>query len=85
MAFDFSTDPEFEKKGYRLPEIRTEIWQGWIYVTLNTEAPSVAEIEPGVAALAQIGGPYGDAAKRDEHLQHLEGFAMRLAVDVNRA
>ncbi len=46
-------DPEFEKKGYRLPEIRTEIWQGWIYVTLNPEAPSVAELlrelEPEVA------------------------------------
>ena len=37
-------DPEFDKKGYRLPEIRTEIWQGWIYVTLNNEAPSVAVI-----------------------------------------
>ena len=37
-------DPEFEKKGYRLPEIRTEIWEGWIYVTLNDEAPPVAEL-----------------------------------------
>jgi phenylpropionate dioxygenase-like ring-hydroxylating dioxygenase large terminal subunit len=37
-------DPEFGKKGYRLPEIRTELWQGWIYVTLNNEAPSVAEL-----------------------------------------
>ena len=46
-------DPEFDKKGYRLPEIRSEIWQGWIYVTLNAAAPSVAsllaELEPGVA------------------------------------
>jgi phenylpropionate dioxygenase-like ring-hydroxylating dioxygenase large terminal subunit len=46
-------DPEFDKKGYRLPEIRTEIWQGWIYVTLNNEAPAVAlllqELEPEVA------------------------------------
>ena len=46
-------DPEFEKKGYRLPEIRTEIWEGWIYVTLNDEAPPVAELlrelEPEVA------------------------------------
>jgi phenylpropionate dioxygenase-like ring-hydroxylating dioxygenase large terminal subunit len=46
-------DPEFDKKGYRLPEIRTELWQGWIYVTLNQDAPSVAELlrelEPEVA------------------------------------
>ena len=43
-------DPEFDKKGYRLPELRTEIWHGWIYVTLNGDAPSVArllaELEP---------------------------------------
>ncbi len=46
-------DPEFDKKGYRLPEIRTELWQGWIYVTLNPDAASVAELlaelEPEVA------------------------------------
>lgn len=46
-------DPEFDKKGYRLPEIRTELWQGWIYVTLNPQAASVAqrlaELEPEVA------------------------------------
>jgi phenylpropionate dioxygenase-like ring-hydroxylating dioxygenase large terminal subunit len=45
-------DPEFDKKGYRLPEIRTEVWQGWIYVTLNPDAPAVAdllrELEPDV-------------------------------------
>jgi phenylpropionate dioxygenase-like ring-hydroxylating dioxygenase large terminal subunit len=46
-------DPEFDKKGYRLPELRTEIWQGWIYVTLNADAPPVAkllaDLEPEVA------------------------------------
>jgi choline monooxygenase len=46
-------DPEFDKKGYRLAEIRTELWQGWIYVTLNPNAPTVAsllkELEPEVA------------------------------------
>ncbi len=59
-------DPEFDKKGYRLPEIRTEIWQGWIYVTLDPDLPPVTELlaqmEPEVAryrldryiALAQI-------------------------------
>lgn len=46
-------DPEFDKKGYRLPELRTEIWHGWIYVTLNKDAPPVAkllaELDPHVA------------------------------------
>jgi choline monooxygenase len=45
-------DPEFDTKGYRLPELRTEIWQGWIYVTLNGTAEPVAqllrELEPEV-------------------------------------
>jgi phenylpropionate dioxygenase-like ring-hydroxylating dioxygenase large terminal subunit len=37
-------DPEFDKKGYRLPELKTEIWHGWIYVTLNKDAPPVAKL-----------------------------------------
>jgi phenylpropionate dioxygenase-like ring-hydroxylating dioxygenase large terminal subunit len=36
--------PHFDKRDYCLPEIRTEIWEGWIYVTLNPNAPSVAEM-----------------------------------------
>lgn len=52
-GFMAGRDPEFDKKGYRLPELRTEIWQGWIYVTLNGYAPKVAdllrELEPEVA------------------------------------
>ncbi len=34
---------EFDKKKICLPEIRTEIWNGWIYVTLNPDAMPVAE------------------------------------------
>ena len=37
-------DPEFDKKGFRLPGLRTEIWQGWIYVTLDAKAPPVAKL-----------------------------------------
>ena len=33
---------QFDKTRFCLPEIRTEIWQGFIYVTLNQDAPSVA-------------------------------------------
>ena len=34
----------FDKADHCLPEIRTEIWNGWIYITLNPDAPSVADI-----------------------------------------
>lgn len=41
-------DPLFDKKKYRLPELRTEIWEGWIYITLNPDAPSVASLLEGL-------------------------------------
>jgi choline monooxygenase len=34
----------FKARDHQLPSIRTEIWQGWIYVTLNGAAPPVAEM-----------------------------------------
>ncbi len=51
-------DPAFDKKQYRLPELRTEIWEGWIYVTLNKDAPSVAEL---LAPLLPVVGRYAMA------------------------
>ena len=33
----------FKKSDICLPEIRTEIWNGWIYITLNPDAKPVAE------------------------------------------
>jgi phenylpropionate dioxygenase-like ring-hydroxylating dioxygenase large terminal subunit len=35
--------PGFRKEAVCLPEIHTEIWEGWIYITLNDGAASVAE------------------------------------------
>jgi phenylpropionate dioxygenase-like ring-hydroxylating dioxygenase large terminal subunit len=35
--------PAFDKRDYRLPEIRLEIWQGWIYLTLNPNARPMAD------------------------------------------
>ncbi|RQU93605.1 SRPBCC family protein [Burkholderia cenocepacia] len=32
----------FCKDNYKLPQVRCEIWQGWVYVTLNEEASPVA-------------------------------------------
>jgi phenylpropionate dioxygenase-like ring-hydroxylating dioxygenase large terminal subunit len=35
--------PGFDKAGYRLPEFPCEVWEGWVYVTLNREARPLAE------------------------------------------
>ncbi|MEO3415376.1 SRPBCC family protein [Roseovarius sp. CAU 1744] len=46
----------FDKKSICLPEIRTEIWQGWIYVTLDPDAMPVAE---ALAPLHDVVARYG--------------------------
>ena len=46
----------FNKKEICLPEIRTEIWNGWIYVTLNADAPSVSD---ALAPLNDVVSRYG--------------------------
>ncbi len=48
--------PGFRCGDYQLPEIRSEIWLGWIYVTLDPSLPPVAEHLAPVAALV---GNYG--------------------------
>jgi phenylpropionate dioxygenase-like ring-hydroxylating dioxygenase large terminal subunit len=45
----------FDKTTIRLPEIRTEIWEGWIYVTLDPAADGVAQ---KLAALQPVVAPY---------------------------
>ena len=46
----------FDKKKICLPEIRTEIWKGWIYITLNKDALPVSE---ALAPLAEVVNRYG--------------------------
>jgi phenylpropionate dioxygenase-like ring-hydroxylating dioxygenase large terminal subunit len=52
-AAHMKRSPGFDTADHGLPAIRTEIWQGWIYVTLNEAAKPVAELlaalEPAVA------------------------------------
>ena len=45
----------FEKSKICLPEIRTEIWNGWIYITLNPEAQPVSDL---LAPLEKVVGRY---------------------------
>jgi phenylpropionate dioxygenase-like ring-hydroxylating dioxygenase large terminal subunit len=47
--------PGFEPGQQRLPEIRTEIWEGWIYVTLD---PRAAALAPRLAPLQALVAPY---------------------------
>jgi choline monooxygenase len=45
----------FKPREHQLPSIRTEIWQGWIYVTLNGAAKPVAEM---LNSLGEVTGRY---------------------------
>jgi choline monooxygenase len=44
---------EFKPREHHLPAIRTEIWQGWVYVTLNGAAAPVAEMLEPLAAVTE--------------------------------
>lgn len=51
----------FAKDKFCLPEIRTEIWDGWIYITLN---PKIAPVADRLASLAAVTDRYGAASYR---------------------
>jgi phenylpropionate dioxygenase-like ring-hydroxylating dioxygenase large terminal subunit len=43
----------FDRAAVRLPALRTEVWQGWVFVNFDAAAPSLAaELEPLTARLA---------------------------------
>lgn len=46
--------PGFCKDAYSLPSVRCDTWQGWVYVTLDDEAPPVATHLADLAALIDI-------------------------------
>ena len=80
----------FDKKNHCLPEIRTEIWNGWIYVTLNPDAQPVSD---ALADLDPIVSAYGLAAYvpvvKEDHLwdtnwkllteNYMEGYHLPVA------
>lgn len=35
--------PAFDDESLRLPELRVDTWAGWVFVTMNPDAPSLAE------------------------------------------
>lgn len=48
--------PGFEPRRLCLPEIRTEVWDGWIYITLDPDAPGLGS---RLAPLHEVVAPYG--------------------------
>ncbi len=42
-APEMAQNADFNRKDYCLPQIRSEEWLGWVYVTLNAQAPPVAK------------------------------------------
>jgi phenylpropionate dioxygenase-like ring-hydroxylating dioxygenase large terminal subunit len=46
----------FCKESYKLPAVRCEEWQGWIYVTMDENAPPVQQ---KLAELSELIGAYG--------------------------
>jgi len=58
----------FDEADVCLPEVRTEVWQGWIYSTLNSDALPVAELlAPMEEFVARYGVPdYVPVHRQDE-------------------
>jgi len=63
-AMDQNTS--FCKKGMQLPEVRCEQWLGWIMITLNNDAPSVA------SQLAEVSDMVADYQMADYHESFFE-------------
>ena len=55
-AAHMKNSASFETLDICLPEIRTEVWQGWIYVTLNPDAEPVSDL---LAPLESVVSRYG--------------------------
>lgn len=68
-APQMDANPGFAKADYQLPPVRVELWQGWVYVTLDPTLPPVAQ---QLAALAAMIAPYQMEAYvetfREEHV-----------------
>ncbi|MSP83746.1 MAG: (2Fe-2S)-binding protein [Alphaproteobacteria bacterium] len=54
-AAHMARTPDFKVAGHALPTIRTEVWDGWIFATLDSKAPALGD---RLAPLAAIVGPY---------------------------
>jgi phenylpropionate dioxygenase-like ring-hydroxylating dioxygenase large terminal subunit len=61
--------PRFCKDDYRLPRVRCEVWEGWIYATLDETLPPVAEqLKPVADLVARYGMADYVESFREEHV-----------------
>jgi phenylpropionate dioxygenase-like ring-hydroxylating dioxygenase large terminal subunit len=58
VAPHMTRSANFKASDHRLPEVRVEVWEGWIYVTLDPSAPAVADL---LAPLHGLVAPYAMA------------------------
>ena len=67
-ASHMEATPGFRIEAHGLPEIRTELWQGWIYATLDPDAtPLAPRLEPLTRAVEAYGmADYGCVLQQDE-------------------
>ena len=49
-APEMQTTQGFDVSQYRLPKIKTEIWQGLVFVALNDDVPPLSALTTGIAA-----------------------------------
>ena len=47
-APEMHTTPGFDVSQYQLPEIKTSIWQGLVFVALNDQVPALADVVSGI-------------------------------------
>lgn len=60
-APEMARTPGFDKATCRLPEVRTEVWQGWVFINFDLDA---APLAPQLATLGTLLAPYDLARMR---------------------
>lgn len=53
----------FDKKDYKLPEVKAAVWQGWVYVSLNADAPDLG------AHLQELGAVVTDRYRMENYVE----------------
>lgn len=69
----------FRKRDVRLPEVRAEVWQGFLFVSLD---PGAEPLAPRLAGLDRVLAPYRmDAMRRVAHLDYEASWNWKVAVE----
>ncbi|MCG7205099.1 aromatic ring-hydroxylating oxygenase subunit alpha [Streptomyces arenae] len=71
-APDLNDHPSFDKSEVRLPEVRSEVWEGFVFITFDPDIPPVAE---RLGHLAEQLAPYKIADLRSAEPQEFDEYA----------